>query len=64
MDEVTAIATVAVLTSLALSLWVYRDSKKRGNAPLNWAARRVFHRGLYGRPHAFQSGSALALTRS
>jgi hypothetical protein len=37
MDEVTAIGTIAVLISLALSLWVYRDSKKRGNAPLNWA---------------------------
>jgi hypothetical protein len=61
MDEVTAIGTVAVLISLALSLWLYRDFKKRGNAPLNWAFG-FFHRGLYGRPQPFQSGSAL--TRS
>jgi hypothetical protein len=36
MDEAT-IRTVAVLVNLALSIYVYRDANKRGNAPLSWA---------------------------
>lgn len=63
MDEATAIDTVAVLISLALGQWVYRDSTKKGNAALNWAAGAL-HRGLFVRPHAFQNGSAPALRRS